>query len=64
MSDRAQRVLSELLKYDTNNGCGFPMLAICEFVKGKNNTPICEEYELLTIKEERQVIKAFLEFAY
>jgi len=64
MSDRAQRVLDALMEYDTDNGYSFPIISIIEFFVDENITPVDEDYELLTADEEKQVIKAFLEFAY
>lgn len=64
MSDRAQRVLDALMEYDANNNYGFPMLSICKFVDDENATSIYEDYEALTAKEEKQMIQAFLKFAY
>ena len=61
MSDRAQRVLDALTEYDEDYGNGYPIQVISEFFNdGKND----EDYEALTVDEEKQVIKAFLEFAY
>lgn len=64
MSDRAQRVLDELMDYDADNGIGYPIISIIEFFYDKKITPVNEDYEALTAEEEKQVIKAFLEFAY
>lgn len=68
MSDRAQRVLDALMEYDANKGIGYPILAISEFFDDENivsfDKNIDEDYESLTVDEEKQVIKAFLEFAY
>lgn len=63
MSDRAQRVLDELMEYDAGNGCKYPIRSIVEFFDDKNSASF-EYYEALTVDEEKQVIKAFLEFAY
>ena len=61
MSDRAQRVLDALTEYDANEGIGYPIMSIHQFFdNGKND----EDYEALTADEEKQVIKAFLEFSY
>ena len=57
MSDRAQRVLDALTEYDEDYGNGYPIQVISEFFND-------EDYEALTVDEEKQVIKAFLEFAY
>ena len=64
MSDRAQQVLDALMDYDADNGIGHPILAISEFFNDTDITSISEDYESLTVDEEKQVIKAFLEFAY
>lgn len=64
MSDRAQRVLDALMDYDADQGVGYPIISIIEFFDDENITPVDEDYEELTVDEEKQVIKAFLEFAY
>jgi len=64
MSDRAQRVLDALMDYDADGGAKYPITAIREFFDYENLTPVDEDYEALTAEEEKQVIKAFLEFAY
>ena len=64
MSNRAQRVLDELMEYDADKEFGYPIISIIEFFDDENITPVDEDYELLTADEERQVIEAFLEFAY
>ena len=64
MSDRAQRVLDTLMKYDADNRFGYPILTICKFFDDENITPIDGDYEALTVDEEKQVIQSFLEFAY
>ena len=68
MSDRAQRVLDALIEYDANEGIGYPILSISEFFDDETivsfDKNIDEDYEELTAEEEKQVIKAFLEFAY
>jgi len=61
MSDRAQRVLDALTEYDEDCGNGHPTQVISEFFNDEKND---EDYEALTVDEEKQVIKAFLEFAY
>jgi len=61
MSDRAQRVLDALTEYDEDCGNGYPIQVISEFFNDEKND---EDYEALTVDEEKQVIKAFLEFAY
>lgn len=63
MSDRAQRVLDALMEYDANNGL-YPIMSIMNFLDSESSEVISEDYELLTAEEEKQVIKAFLEFAY
>lgn len=65
MSDRAQRVLDALMEYDSKSVVSCPMALIQEFIKSlENNLSIDDDYQSLTIEEEKQVIKAFLEFAY
>ena len=64
MSDRAQRVLDALTGFDANCGNGYPILSICRFFHNGNIASIEEDYEALTVDEEKQVIKAFLEFSY
>lgn len=68
MSDRSQRVLDALMEYGDNKGIEYPILAILEFFDNENiesfDKNIEEDYEVLTVDEEKQVIKAFLEFAY
>jgi len=64
MSDRAQRVLDALTECDEEYGTGYPFQAIREFFDGENSASISEDCEALTADEEKQVIKAFLEFAY
>ena len=61
MSDRAKRVLDALTEYDEDCGNGYPIQVISEFF---NDEKTDEDYEALTVDEEKQVIKAFLEFAY
>ena len=61
MSDRAQRVLDALTEYDEDCSNGYPIQVISEFFNDEKND---EDYEALTVEEEKQVIKAFLEFAY
>lgn len=64
MSDRAQRVLDKLIDYDANYGL-YPILSILNFFDDENITEeVDEDYEALTVGEEKQVIQAFLEFAY
>lgn len=64
MSDRAQRVLDALMDYDADKHICYPIQSIVEFFHNKNITAVDEDYESLTVEEEKQVIKAFLEFAY
>ncbi len=68
MSDRAQRVLDALMEYGDNKGIEYPILAISDFFDNETiesfDKNIEEDYESLTVEEEKQVIKAFLEFAY
>lgn len=63
MSDRAQRVLDALMEYDADDGL-YPIMSIINFFDDDNITSIDEDYEVLTADEEKQVIKAFLDFAY
>lgn len=64
MSNRAQRVLDALTEYDANFGNGYPIGSIHDFIDDVIIKSTDEDYELLTVDEEKQVIKAFLEFAY
>ena len=65
MSDRAQRVLDALMDYDADNKFDYPIQAIIKFFANvKLNFDLDEDYEALTADEEKQVIQAFLEFAY
>lgn len=65
MSDRAQRVLDALMDYDADNKFDYPIQAITKFfVNIKLSFDLDEDYEALTADEEKQVIQAFLEFAY
>lgn len=65
MSDRAQRVLDALMDYDADNEFDYPIQAITKFFANiKLNFDLDEDYEALTADEEKQVIEAFLEFAY
>jgi len=64
MSDRAKRVLDALTEYDADCGNGYPIQAIREFFDTENIASIEEDCEALTVEEEKQVIQAFLEFAY
>jgi len=65
MSDRAQRVLDALIEYDEECESGFPIKVISGFFSNnKVNDDLQEDYEALTGEEEKQVIEAFLKFAY
>lgn len=64
MSDRAQRVLDALMEYDAEDGIGYPIASIIRFFGDKNIAAVDEDFEALTAEEEKQVIQAFLEFAY
>lgn len=65
MSDQAQRVLDALMDYDADNEFEYPIQAISKFFTNiKLNFDLDEDYEALTADEEKQVIQAFLEFAY
>ena len=63
MSDRAQRVLDALIEYYLDKYV-YPIQAIREFFDTENIASIEEDYEALTVDEEKQVIEAFLKFAY
>lgn len=67
MSDRAQRVLDALIECDEKFRSG-PILSISYFFDSENVGLTCgkvqEDYEALTVDEEKQIIKAFLEFSY
>lgn len=68
MSDRAQRVLDALMEYDNKFILDYPIEVISDFVKNVINSEnpnfdLEEDYQALSIDEEKQVIKAFLEFA-
>lgn len=64
MSDKAQRVLDALMEYDANVGVGYPILSIRDFFDDATIESADEDYEQLTIYEEKQVIEAFLKYAY
>lgn len=64
MSDRAQRVFDTLMEYDADEGIGYPIVSIIRFFGDKNIEAVNEYFESLTAEEEKQVIQAFLEFAY
>lgn len=64
MSDRAQRVFDTLMEYDADEGIGYPIASIIRFFGDKNIEAVNEYFESLTAEEEKQVIQAFLEFAY
>ncbi|AAP74541.1 DNA polymerase [Lactobacillus phage phiJL-1] len=64
MSNRAQRVLDALMDYDADNRFDYPILTIIKFFDNKNITSVDIDYDNLTVNEEKQVIQAFLEFAY
>ncbi len=64
MSDRAQRVLDALMDFDADGDFKYPMESIYNFLKSVSIAEIIKDYEALTVDEEKQVIKAFLEFAY
>ena len=65
MSDQAQRVLDALMDYDADNEFEYPIQAISKFFANvKLNFDLDEDYEALTADEEKEVIQAFLEFAY
>lgn len=60
MSDKAQRIFDTLMEYDAIEGISYPIASIIRFFGDKNN----ENFEALTADEEKQVIQAFLKFAY
>ena len=68
MSDRAKRVLDALMYFDEKLGSKSPIFSISYFFDSENVGLTCgkvyEDYEALTIEEEKQVIEAFLKFAY
>lgn len=65
MSDRAQKVLDALMDYDADNKLEYPIQAITKFFANiEFNFDLDDDYEALTADEEKQVIEAFLEFAY
>lgn len=69
MSDRAQRVLDALMDYDEECKFRFPMQVITGFLDEYNSGNLLypemeNDYEALTVDEEKEVIEAFLEFAY
>ena len=65
MSDSAQRVLDKLIKYNTDYDCGYPFQIIYDFLDAKyRGIEFDIDYEFLTADEEKQIIEAFLEFAY
>ena len=64
MSDRAQRVLDALMKFDATDEYDYPLEALHDFVTNISSLKIIGDYEALTVDEEKQIIKAFLEFAY
>jgi len=64
MSDRAQRVLDALMEYDADNNYEYPMTSIYYFFKDGRIEKVGKDYKALNAEEEKQVIKAFLDFAY
>ena len=64
MSYRAQRVLDALTRFDDDGEYIYPLHSLHDFVTNINGFKVSEDYETLTVEEEKQVIKAFLEFAY
>ena len=68
MSDRAQRVLDALIEYAAKFGSKSPIFSISYFFDNEDVGLTCEkvyeDYEALTVDEEKQVIEAFLKFAY
>ncbi|MGK1708129.1 hypothetical protein ACR934_27005, partial [Klebsiella pneumoniae] len=59
-----KRLLNALIKYDVDNRFNYPILTILEFFNDENSGIVDKDYQLLTAEEEKQVIQAFLEFAY
>lgn len=68
MSDRAQRVLDALIECIHYYPVGYPIQTIGHFFEVVNSDDCDDElsgdYESLSLDEEKQVIKKFLEFAY
>lgn len=64
MSDRAQRVLDTLMEYNAYRSNKYPMTSIYGFLKSSEIERVGEDYDELTVDEEKQIIKAFLELAY
>ena len=69
MRDEAQRVLDVLMDYDAECEFRFPMQVITGFLdeynRGNSLYPAMEDdYDSLTADEEKQVVEAFLDFAY
>lgn len=68
MSDRAQRVLDALMDYHAKNSDWYPIQTIGNFLDIVSSfdcdNELSDDYEALSIDEEKQVIQAFLEFAY
>jgi len=64
MSDRAQRVLDALIEYYTTGEYGYPLKSLYYFFMNINSFKAGEDYKKLTVDEEKQVIKVFIEFAY
>lgn len=64
MSDRAQRILDALIRFDDDGEYSYPLNSLHDFVTNINGFEVSEDYEALTIEEERQVIEAFLEHSY
>lgn len=63
MSDRAKRVLDALMKYDSEYGTGYPFQVISSFLD-MHSHGLEEDYDLLTVDEEKQIIKSFIEHSY
>ena len=63
MSDRAQRVLDALIKYDSEYGKGYPFQVIFSFLDAHSHG-LEEDCELLTADEEKKIIESFLKFSY
>jgi len=65
MSERAQRVLYALMEFKNEYKVGYPFQVIHDFLDVYNRSiELQEDYKALTVDEEKQVIQAFLEFAY
>ena len=65
MSDEAQRVLDALMEYDSKSVLRCPMTSIQKFIESlEKNISIDDDYQSLSVEEEKQVIESFFKFAY